>query len=120
VIDLTQSPPPDITQQAQETHLSLAEFEPSATASQRLQTHALDRAAPGIGAFYLISESNITVLRNTDRSSRLRYGLYGPGIESRWGRDFPHPSKPALGTIQPLVQWSQSPFPWGKVAGAWS
>jgi hypothetical protein len=28
-----------------------------------------------------------------------RYGLDGPGIESRWGRDFPHPSRPAL------VQW---------------
>ena len=25
------------------------------------------------------------------------YGLDGPGIESRWGRDFPHPSRPALG-----------------------
>jgi hypothetical protein len=26
-----------------------------------------------------------------------RYGLDGPGIESRWRRDFPHPSRPALG-----------------------
>jgi len=25
------------------------------------------------------------------------YGLDGPGIESRWGRDFPHQSRPALG-----------------------
>ena len=25
------------------------------------------------------------------------YGLDGPGIESRWGRDFPHPSRLALG-----------------------
>jgi hypothetical protein len=25
-----------------------------------------------------------------------RYGLNGPGIESRWGRKFPHPSTPAL------------------------
>jgi len=25
-----------------------------------------------------------------------RYGLDGPGIESWWGRDFPHPSRPAL------------------------
>jgi len=33
------------------------------------------------------------------------YGLDGPGIESRWGRDFPHFSRPALGPIQPPVQW---------------
>ena len=26
-----------------------------------------------------------------------RYGLDVPRIESRWGRDFPHPSRPALG-----------------------
>jgi len=26
-----------------------------------------------------------------------RYGLDGPGIESRWEKDFPHLSRPALG-----------------------
>jgi hypothetical protein len=33
------------------------------------------------------------------------YGLGGPGIESQWGRDFPHLSRPALGSTQPPVQW---------------
>jgi len=33
------------------------------------------------------------------------YGLDGPGIESRWGRDFPHQSRPALRPTQPPVQW---------------
>jgi len=33
------------------------------------------------------------------------YGLDGPGIESRWRRDFPHLSLPALSPNQPPVQW---------------
>jgi hypothetical protein len=33
------------------------------------------------------------------------YGLDGPGIESRWDRDFPHLSRPALRPTQPPVQW---------------
>jgi hypothetical protein len=34
-----------------------------------------------------------------------RYELDGLGIESRWGRDFPHSSKPALDPTQPSIQW---------------
>jgi len=33
------------------------------------------------------------------------YGLDGPGIESRWGRDFPHLSRPALRPTQLPAQW---------------
>jgi hypothetical protein len=32
-----------------------------------------------------------------------RYELDGPGIESRWGRDFSQPSRPALGPTQPSI-----------------
>jgi len=32
------------------------------------------------------------------------YGLGGPRIESRWERDFPQLSRPALGPTQPPVQ----------------
>jgi hypothetical protein len=36
------------------------------------------------------------------------YGLYGPGIEIRWRRDFPHQSRPALSSTQPPVKWVPS------------
>ena len=48
-----------------------------------------------------------------------RYGLDGPGIESRWGRDFPHPSRPALRPTQPPIQWVPGLFAGGKAAGVW-
>ena len=33
------------------------------------------------------------------------YVLDGPGIESRWGRDVPHLSRPALRPTKPPLQW---------------
>jgi hypothetical protein len=48
-----------------------------------------------------------------------RYGLDGPGIESRWGRGLLHPSRPALGPTQSLRQWVQGLFPGVKAAGPW-
>ena len=54
----------------------------------------------------------IYIERERERESRdssvgmaTRYGLDGPVIESRWGQDFLHPSRPALGPTQPPVQW---------------
>jgi hypothetical protein len=46
-----------------------------------------------------------------------RYGLDGPEIESRWGRDFLHPSRPALGTTQPPLRWISGVFPGVKRSG---
>jgi len=39
------------------------------------------------------------------QSVQRRYGPDGPGIESRWGRDFLHPPRPALGPTHPPIQW---------------
>ena len=39
-----------------------------------------------------------------------RYELDGPGIESRWGRDFLYPSRPPLGPTQPPIQWLSGLF----------
>ena len=47
------------------------------------------------------------------------YGLDDPGIESRWGQDFPHLIRPALGPTQPPIQWEPGLFPEDKAAGAW-
>ena len=46
------------------------------------------------------------------------YRLDGPGIESRWGRDFPHLSRPALGPTQPHVQWVLGLYQVKRAAGA--
>jgi hypothetical protein len=46
------------------------------------------------------------------------YGLDGPGIESRWRRDFPHTSRPALGLTQPPIQWVPG-HSRVKAVGAW-
>jgi hypothetical protein len=47
----------------------------------------------------------VGVGRNSAVGIATCYGLKGPGIESRWGRDLPHLSRPALGHTQPPVQW---------------
>jgi hypothetical protein len=57
--------------------------------------------------------------RDSTVSIATRYGLDGPGIESRWGRDFLHPSRPVLGPTQPPIQWARCLLPVGKVAEAW-
>jgi hypothetical protein len=47
------------------------------------------------------------------------HGLDGPRIQSRWGRDFPHPSRLAVGPTLLPVQWIPGLFPEGKASGAW-
>jgi hypothetical protein len=46
------------------------------------------------------------------------YGLDGPGIESRWGRDFSHTSRPVLGPTS-LLYNGYRVFPGNKAAGTW-
>ena len=48
-----------------------------------------------------------------------RYGLKGPGIESRWKRDFPHSYRPALGPTHPPIQLVPGLLRGDKAAGTW-
>jgi hypothetical protein len=43
------------------------------------------------------------MVRDSSVGIATRYELDGPGIESRWGRDFPDPFRPALGHTQPPI-----------------
>jgi hypothetical protein len=48
---------------------------------------------------------NKVVGRDSSVGIATRYGLDGPAIESRWGRVFSHPSRPALRPTQLPIQW---------------
>jgi len=40
------------------------------------------------------------MVRDSSGCIATRYGLDGPGTESRWGRGFPHPSSEAFGGLK--------------------
>jgi hypothetical protein len=46
-----------------------------------------------------------------------RHRLDGPDMESRWGKDFRQPHRPAMGPTQPTVNWEPVVFLGGKATG---
>jgi hypothetical protein len=67
---------------------------------QQLQT-----AAAVLVSFDLMCDCSINHGQYSSVSIVNRYRLDGPGIESRWERDFLRLSRLALGPTQPPIQW---------------
>jgi hypothetical protein len=60
---------------------------------------------------------NFSVGRYSSVGLATGLGLDDPGIESWWGRDFPHPSRPGMWLTHPPIQWVPG-HSRGKAAGA--
>jgi len=58
-----------------------------------------------------------TLVQATPPYVQSRYGLNGPGIESRCGRDFPNPSRPVWGPLSLLHNGYRVSFPGVKRTG---
>ena len=65
-----------------------------------------------------VATGNTRRYRDSSVGITTHYGLDGQEIESRCGRDFPHPSTPALWPTQPAIQWVPG-LCLGKAAGGW-
>ena len=75
--------------------------EQSTVASRRCDESAVLPPAAHVSTF--IESRNLARGPGSVEGIASAFGLDGPGIESRWGRDFPHLSRSALRPIQPPV-----------------
>jgi hypothetical protein len=65
---------------------------------------------------YIVSTKAVSVSRDSSVDIVIRYGLGSTGIESRWRRYFPQPSRQALDPPS-LLYKEYRVFPGGEAAG---
>jgi hypothetical protein len=86
-------------------------------------THKADQSVYLVSRLWLRGVILLSPIRNSGPDSSVgiatRYGLNGLEIESRWRRDFPQPSRSAVGPTEPPVQWVAGLLPEDKAAGGW-
>ena len=70
--------------------LQVSKNPPPGPTTRHLDTHFLD-CSQFADCYYILLEG-----RDSSVGKATSYGLDGRGIESRWGRDFLHPSRPVL------------------------
>jgi hypothetical protein len=71
-----------------------------------MNEEALDVSCFVSGATEKENEEIIPIVdRDSSVGTATRYRPDGPGTESRWGRDFPHVSRPVLWPTQPPIEW---------------
>ena len=80
----------------------------------------ISQQKPVFKLYYIYLTATITnVGRDSSVGIAARYGLDGPGIEFRCGRDTWHPSRTVLGPTQPPVKWTPGIFPKCRAAGVY-
>jgi hypothetical protein len=75
-----------------------------------MTSHCVCRSTRNFLAFGTVIQFRFTVyscgvVRGSSVGIATRQGLYRLRIDFRWGRDCPHPSRPAVGPIPSPVQW---------------
>jgi hypothetical protein len=86
----------------------ITEFEDLLHCSQ--QPHTALYPEPAEPILKISCSPHLSVDRNSSVGIATRYVLGGPGIESRWVRDFPNMYKLALVPTQPPIRWVPGPF----------